>query len=871
MKKSEPPKLAEKLLQWFCSESLYDEISGDLFELYQRRAKKMGKPYANWFYWFNVLMFCRPWVWKQTRSFQLINSAMFSNYVITSLRILFREKLYTTINLSGFIVGISSFLLCFLYVSYEFSYDQFLTDKEKIFRLDYFILKEGQRTQNTGGPVPLAATLNNEVAGIDDYVRIWSASQSYIASKETYMQENEVCFVDKSFFEVFSLPLLFGEKSEVLAKPNSIVLSKHSAQKYFGEVDPIGKILKYKGYPASEMELVVTGVMDNFPENTHLKADMLISLEGVKTEADNWGSFKPVYSYFKLSDVTQEYKIESLLPAFKEKYLADRVYEDNYFEYDLINVADIHLSSRTQWHLKPGNSLDNLILFSCIGAFILLLACINYINLSAAGSISRSREIGIRKTLGAKQGQLVLQYLSESLLISFIATILAVILTKLAIPYLEKFAGITIFFDLKSIKTFSFICITALSTGLLSGLYPALIASKFQPVKAIKNKVKTGASTYFLRKGLVAFQFLISICLIGFTLIINKQIDFILNHDLGFNKEQVVVIPYGDKENESTLLNALDEQSFIKSVSISQSVPAYAGGYDGRLATTPTLTEPIQIRSIITDKAFADTYQLELIEGRNFVKDMQSDTGAVLLNTTAVEMLGFKNASEAIGKKVRWSNYFDGYVIGVVNDFHLGSFREKIAPVILLNKPHWSWWKGYLSIKMETGSSIQQNLETLETIWKTHQADINFRYFFTDKNFESLHQQDLKFRTMSRIFSAIAILLACSGLLGITSYQIKTRSREIAVRKVFGAETGYLFLKLNKEIFLVTIFSFIVAIPILFMLRANWMSVFAYQVEIDWWNFILAGILAVLLAVLVSAYHIYTLANTNPVKIIKNE
>ncbi len=793
---------------------------------------------------------------------------MIKNYFKIAIRNLNRNKGYSLINILGLSVGLACSILVFLYVQNELSYDRFHENKDRLYR----VVKERQGGNNISrsvwSQVPMGPVIEEEFPQVEHAIRFWSAFQPLVGNgQDVYNEDEQLYFTDSEVFQSFSFHLVRGNPDEVLVQPGSVVLSQKAAAKYFGKEDPIGRSLTYRGYPAGDLTLTVTGIMENLPPNTQFDFDLLVSMNGVETEASNWGSHKPIWTYLLLQEGTNERQLEEQLPSFLDsRYESSTVTR----KVELEPLEKVHLYSGYRGGFKAGSSVTYLYLFGAVGFLILGIACINFINLATARSIDRATEVGVRKTFGAYRWQLVKQFIGETFLLVLISQILGLLLVELALPVFNSLAGKSLELTfLNNTPLWASLILLTVFVSLGAGLYPAFVLSGFKPVTVLRNRSVSKGKGVGLRRFLVAFQFSISIALIIATGVVIKQLDYIQNKQLGFDEERVIVLPYS--ENEGPLINRLQQHPDIAEISVSQRVPVNTMNTDGRTMELPGLEEPIRVESFIIDDNFLETYDIEVVAGRGISEEMASDTSAFLINETAVREFGWTSPEEALGKSAMWSGYKKGTIVGVVRDFHLASFHESIEPMVLHIMPDSQWWRTFISVRARAAAELSGMLQFLESTWKQYSPHGAYSYFFIDQSLEELHRADQRLATVFGYISGVAIFIACLGLLGLVSFMTAQRSKEIAIRKVLGATVSQILLLFNKKFLVLVAAGFAVAVPVSIYLMGLWLSEFAYRVDVGSEVIIFAGLAVLIIAGLTVSGQSIRAALMNPVKSLRNE
>ncbi|HLK29394.1 MAG TPA: ABC transporter permease, partial [Puia sp.] len=788
------------------------------------------------------------------------------------------------INLSGLTIGLTCCLLILAYIINELSYDKYNKNADNIYRVTRsFNNQDGVVSLNLSTIAPaFGPYLLTDFPDIQKMTRVYPQGATAIHYGDKIFNEPDVYCADENFFSVFTQKMVVGNPKTALAEPFSIILTEEAAKKYFGNEDPMNKTLRLMNL----FNLKVTGIYKRFPENSFMHPEVLMSFStlndtavyGAENLRTSWGN----NSFFTFIQMPEKYPMQNMekqFPAFVDRHMPHSNYNGKnpslFTKLGLQKLTDIHLKSHTDYEAEANGDMSRVYIFGSIALFILLIACINYMNLSTARSALRAREIGIRKVIGARKKELVSQFLSESVLICWFALIIALLLTWLALPWLNKTLGQHIF--ISSLFKWQILIPLFLSpfiVGILSGIYPALFMSSFQPIKTLKGLFKSSGGISF-RKVLVVTQFAISIVLIITTAIVFQQLSFMQKKSLGFNKDQVLIIPNNvdiDK-NYIAFRNELLRNSSFKDVSRSSRVPSIRL-LDNMGASTlsgdsmrPTNTD---IKYVAVDYDFIPTYGIQIASGRNFSRDFGTDTSGYVLNEAAVKALGW-NAQNAIGKDFKYGNQ-KGKIIGVVNDFHFESMHQQIVPLVMLMFPPSINQFNFVSVKI-AGGSIQSALNHLETTWRRLLADEPYEFNFLDEKFGKLYESEQKQGTIFVVFACIAIFIASLGLFGLSAFTITQRVKEIGVRKVLGASVGSIVMLLSKEFLKLVLIASIIAFLVASITMYNWLNDFAYRINIyfQWWVFLLAGVLAAMIALVTVSFQAIKAATANPVKSLRTE
>ncbi len=792
---------------------------------------------------------------------------MLRNYFKIAIRNLWKHKAFSFINIFGLSVGMTACFLIFLYVNFELSYDNFHLKEDRIYRVVADI-KTPTETINGNGPSWAVPPHISEFPEVSAAVRVLSDVILFKKDNLTF-NETESLWADADFFTVFDYKLLKGNPLTVLKEPFSIVLSESSAKKYFGDDDPIGQVIQITddAFPST-----VTGIMEDIPVNSQIQGDVVISMTTITKKfaegVDNqWGNYGP-FAYLLLKPGTNAAGLESKLPAFLEKWSGKEMSKSQMFPTLLLEpLKDVYLKS-DRGGFVTGN-IKNVYVFSIVAMLILLIACINFVNLTTARSSERAKEVGIRKVVGAAKFQLARQFIGESVLISLIAFLLTLIVSSLLLPSFNQLAGKTIsqgIFDTPSYTLLLFL--TAIGIGLLAGIYPALILSSFKPTTVLKGRFSTGTKGSFLRKSLVISQFTISIALIIGTIVVYSQMSYMGNLDLGFKKDQILVVDTNSDKNRDVLKQAISDLSNIKNVSLSSSVPGT--GNPAAYSEIENIKGDLQVANLdlyFVDFDYISLFDIQLVAGRPFSSEFKTDnTQAMVLNEAAVKMFGYSSPEQAIGKRFKqWGR--EGKIIGVIKDFHFQSLKNPIKPLSMRIEAD---RHDYLSINVPS-SNLASTIVTVEKEWKKIIPNKPFSYYFLDEFFSRQYKSEEQFGKLFLNFALLAIFLSCLGLLGLASYTTMQRTKEIGIRKVMGASVSSILNLLSRDFLKLVVISFFVATPVSWYFMQKWLMDFAYRTNIGWWVFVVAGVIAILIALITISFQSIKAARSNPIKSLKTE
>ncbi len=796
-----------------------------------------------------------------------------------------RHRGFTFINLFGLAVGLTCCLLIALYIRQELSYDTYHQNADRIYRVTRnFSDPDGNVNLHLANVAPpFGPLLKNDFPDIQHVARTLQTNTLLAVNQERVFNEQEVFFAEPEFFKIFTVPVQQGNPDKALAEPYSIMLTEKMAKKYFPEQNPMGQVLRLN----NQFNVKVAGVYESFPVNSHFHPDFLVSfttledstIYGKQNLLTNWGN-NAFNTYLLLPQNYPIKNLEAQFPAFIDRHMTDDpsnpVKPSAWTKLFLQKLTDIHLRSHLDSELEPNGNITNVYLFSAVALFILIIACINFMNLSTARSSLRAKEIGLRKVMGATQSTLIRQFLSESTLFALLAVVLAVAFTRLFLPLLSKFTGQAISFSLGNAWFLILVLVgLALLVGLLAGSYPALFLSSFQPVTVLKGKLTIGRNSVSLRKTLVVLQFAISVVLLVCTAVVYKQLYFLRNQNLGFNKEHVVTVNLPDELSEpyNAFRNEVLATGQVAAAARSVGVPSdrllNSMGSVQIQKKDSLAPSPVSFQYLAVDDAFVNTYQLKVIAGRNFNNREYptDDSLAFMLNEAGVKMLGFNDPQEALGRNIEYGNR-KGKLVGVLQDFHFESLHQKIKPLIFFMPDG----NGYndLSFKLP-GNQLQAGLAHLQATWQKFLPHRPFEYTFLDEKFGRLYASEQQLGTLFTIFSGIAILIACLGLFGLASFAMEQRAKEISIRKVLGASVAGIVTLLSRDFLKLVLLANLLAWPIAWYGMYHWLQDFAYRTSLSAWTFGFATVLALLIALVTVAFHALKAASSNPVNALRNE
>ncbi|MEJ0033663.1 MAG: ABC transporter permease [Bacteroidota bacterium] len=862
----QPPKSLLRFFRWFCNPAYAEDIEGDLREMFDREVNARGVTTARVKFSMHVLRLFRPGIIRKV-NIQSHNSPspMFRNYVIASIRSLMRNKGFSALNIAGLAVGLATFSLISFYVYYELSFDKYHANADRIFRIVEDLKTENEMLYQAASSPPMGPHFQKDYPEVEKYVRFqnWSllAQRGDISS-----YEKDSYITDSTVFDVFSWKLLKGDKRTALVEPNSIVLTETMAKKYFGDEDPLGQSIKmdYGNYK-------ITGVMEDVPENSHFRFSNLISFstwsKDNKRAEDGawfWNGFD---TYLLLRDAKSVETLRTKMPDFLKRNIEKGGM--NYVDLPLQPLASIYMAPQRSWEGGTRGSMSNVYILSTIALFILLIACFNYINLTTARASRRLKEVGLRKTLGAVKQMLITQFLGESIIITFVSFVLAVILAWIALPafrtLVESPLSLSILPQPWVIAGVAILLV--LVVGLLAGAYPAFIISRFEPLQIFRPASMGMFGHNNLRKFLVGVQFIITITLVAGTMLVYDQLDVVRNQDLGFDKEGMLVVPTnGDTAIVNYLESVKNELKTVPGVvniTGSAQVPGQSANnnyteiemQDGKMS-------PTNINHNYVDYDFLTTYKIQLIAGRDFRRDVKADdTTAYLINEAAVKDFGW-TPEQALGKRINKQ----GRIIGVYKDFNYQSLHTAVQPMLMPLTRYVS----RLSIRIDS-KDLPATIARVEQKWHSLIPYLPFDYSFLDVDFDRQYKADQQLGKVAGVFTGLAIFIGCLGLLGLTSFVVERRTKEIGIRKVLGASVGGVVVLITNEFVWLIVAALVVATPLTWYLIARWEENFTLQATINPLRFVIAGIAVLLFAWITIGFLSFRAANANPTKALRTE
>lgn len=797
---------------------------------------------------------------------------MLNNYFRIAWRNIWKNKSFAAINIFGLAVGLTACLLMALYIKSELSYDDFQKKGDRIARVIMEYNFSGTPKKGNWTSTKVAPVFSRTFPEVEAAARMLLGTR-VVKNDEKMFTEKKFMFADSTFFQLFQYTLLNGDARTALNGPDRVILTESTAKKYFGDEDPVGKILKVS---SNGLDYLVTGVMKDYPENSQMKFDFLASFSSLRANQEETYWNANYTTFLLLRDENSFSTLQAKIPGFMKKEMAAELTGNDYLTYWLEPFKSIHLHSEYDG-FEPNNSITYIYIVAAVALLMLLIACFTYINLSTARSVERAREVGVRKVVGALKNQIFWQFISESLIITLMALTLSLLSVWLLLPVFNSLAQKQLNFSaLIAPEIIGFVMLIMVVISFLAGSYPALILSRYQPVKVLKGSFKNTASGLWLRRSLIVFQFTISVFLILATLIIKNQLNYLQHKKLGYDREHIVVMPIDSKVQEklSTIKSVFKSNPDVKNVTtMAHTMTNIAGGYNMRSDAMPAETQ-LMVTANPVDEDFIKTTGVQVIAGSDFteqdtrdvMKDNQDEkVFHFVLNEAAAKELGW-TPEEAVGKKMFLGNQRPGYVRGVVKDFHFTSLRQPIGPLVLFNEE----WKSNMLVKI-SGQNMQQTIAFLQQKWKELAPHRPFEYSFLDEDYANLYSSEMQLGKLIGIFTAIAIFLACLGLFGLSAYVMHQRTKEIGIRKVLGAGIGRIVSILSVDFLKLVAAAVLIALPLGAWLMSRWLQDFAYRIDMSWWLFALAAFAAAFITLATVAFQAVKAALTNPVKNLRTE
>lgn len=875
-KNSMPPRFAQRLLLRFLRDDLAEEVLGDLEEKFYIALKKRSPFRAKLNYWYQVMQYMRPFAIRRSKKIHINQFGMLKSYFRTGWRSLIRQKMYSSIKIGGFSLGIAACLLITLYIKEELSYDtQWPSD---IYRVIVVFNEKGTIGKGVDFPAPVATVLKEDFPEVVMAGRI-NPSQSFGAGSNEIRREDQeenthedgFTYADQELLDLLQVPMVFGDRKHALDEPNTIVLSRRKAEKFFPNQNPLGKMMIVN----NERLYKVGGVIEDFPPTTHVHFDFLLSLKNVQFwpgEQTDWLASN-YNTYVKLAPGADPKLLEKKFVGITKKYLVPSLKAAGFVDAEATgNTVSFYLQPIQDIHLYSADIDDDFVhgdvryvwIFGVIAAFILIIACINFINLSTAKSANRAKEVGLRKVVGSVRANLVRQFLTESLLFSLFSFVVGVLVASVTLPWFNLLADKSLVFPWREPWLLPALAFASVATGLLAGLYPAFYLSAFKPIQVLKGDLRRGSKSAVMRSTLVVFQFTASIVLIIGTFIVYRQMDFILTRKAGFEKDQVILI-HGTNTLDNklqTFKNELLKVPQVRSVTASGYFPigntmrdSYSFWKEGRSKVDP----PLYAQHWIVDPDYIRTMGMHIVDGRDFSAERAADSSAIIINQTMAKQFGFK---DPVGEKIAGGRT----IIGIVEDFHFESMKQNIGPLamVLGNSP------SITAVKVST-ADMKGAISAITAVWKDFNSRQPLRYTFLDESFARMYEDVQRTGRIIVSFAALAIVVACLGLFALSAFMTEQRGKEISIRLVLGASANNIFRLLTQNFLKLVLISIVIAIPLAWYAMEQWLQDYVYRVSITWDIFLLSGSMAVVIAFFTISYQSIRAALINPAERLKAE
>ncbi len=880
--KMKPPQLPLRFFRWFCHPQMRDYIEGDLMEVYEKRLRKSGRRVADFRFMIDVILLFRRGIVRPMEGYKHINTyGMYKNYFTIAWRTFLKSKGYSSINLFGLAIGLASCLLIMLYVSDELSYDRFNEKADRIYRVNEEIKFGDNHLDLACLNASFGETAKTDFPEIEQITRLRWYGGFLVKKGETNIQEGNVAWADSTLFEVFTLPMIFGNPKTALTEPNSIVITESVARKYFDSTNVVGQTLTINNTESRK----ITGVIKDIPPTCHFQFTSFIPMVQDKYALnDYWAGEQNYNTYLLLRSGANTDGLVPQLNHMVDKHLGPELKsvinktleefnsQGDFFKISLIPVTDIHLHSNRIGELFGSGNIQYVYIFSVIALFILAIAIINFMNLATARSANRAREVGVRKVMGSLRTNLIQQFIVESFLTCLIAMLLAVAITLSALPVFNELTGKAITSGiLHSTPVMVTLLALTVAVGLLAGSYPAFYLSAAKPASVLKGG-NSGQRKSFFRNTLVVFQFAASVMLISGTLIIFRQIEFIGKKDLGYNREQILVVNNIGQlgQRVEPMKNRFQQLAGVEGVTVTGYLPTNYYRSNDSFFSSPSMDvkDAISMQSWMVDENYISTMNMHVLQGRNFSRELKADSRAIILNEAAAKFLGNR---DILDKKL-YSVMSDHkstivyHVIGIVKDFNFTTLKEAVKPLVF----RYGHDQGGLAIKIST-TDLTHQLSSLEKQWKEIAPELPFEYSFMDDDFNRLYNGEKQVGKLIGVFASLSILISCLGLFGLATFMAEQRTKEIGIRKVLGASVQGITALLSTNFLKLVLIAVVIASPAAYYFMNQWLQGFAYHVDIDGWIFLISGVGAILIALITVSYQSIKAGLANPVKSLRSE
>ncbi|MBS1950602.1 MAG: acidobacterial duplicated orphan permease [Cytophagales bacterium] len=863
-----PPRIALNLFRSFCHPKLRDSIEGDLMELYNERVKEFGKRKADRKFIVDVLILFRPSIIRPIKGSQnLTTYSMIKSYYTVAFRSLKRNKLHSSINIVGLAIGMACCIFIALFVQFELGYDRQNKDADKIFRMGIDL--EANRWAISA--FPIGALLKNNFPEVEKFTRIKPTEVLVRNSTNNVKYKEKIFYADSSVFDVLDIKLLKGNPATALSEINSMVITEDKAKIYFGDEDPIGKTLTL---PDNKSEYKITGVFRPLPSNSHVHTQIMVSSDNFEPmrpdSKQSWNYLTNHYTYLVLPKNIDYEAFAKKISAFMDKYQnisADQPPN----RITLQPLTSIHLHSNLGLEVEPNGDINTVYILSAIAFFILVIACINFMNLSTAQSLKRAREVGIRKVIGSRKSQLITQFLSESVVVSCIALVLSVVILTLITPAFNSFSGKEIVLDpITNGYLIVFFFGITFFVGIVGGIYPAFFLSGFQPTSVLKGSFARNFKGQFLRKGLVVFQFAIAFVIMVGTYVVYSQLDFMQSKNLGFDREQTLILQLPkDSVGDDALKNEMAKLTAVRNVTRMLEVPGNMVRTTGIWYEGSPENKDVNMYIFSGDPDLVKTMGMTMLTGNFFRPETKQFYKEFVINETALKRFGWK-MDEAVGKLMNFGERGKepGRVIGVIKDFHFKHLQDAIDPLVIYLEPNFE--SHFMALKLKPGN-LKESIADIEKTWRRVVPQHDFEYQFLDERFGRLFEQERRLGQLFSIFSSLALFISCLGLFGLASFTLEQGRKSVAVRKVMGASVSEIVMMMSKDFLKLVLMGMLLAAPVAYFAMNRWLQGFVYNVGFGWIVFFYAAVVGLVVAFTTVSYHSLKAALSNPVESLKSE
>jgi putative ABC transport system permease protein len=878
-----PPNKALQFLRWFCREDYLEEIEGDLTEVFRNQYKNSPRK-AKWKFAWSVVRYLRPEFMKSFKhSYQPHSYGMYKSYFTIAWRTFLKNKGYTTINILGLVIGLTACLLITLYVSHELSYDRFNENADRIYRVNNEIKFGDNHLDRAATNAIFGETAKSNFPQIEQTTRLLWHGGFLVKKGDLNIREGDVAWADSTLFDVFTLPMISGDPKSALREPNSIVITESVALKYFDRTDVAGLTLTIN----NKKNRKITGVIKDLPPTCHFRFTCFIPLlENESASEASWASGQTFTTYLLLKPNTDVTALVPELNKMLDKHLGPEVKaiinitldefksQGDYFKVSLTRLTDIHLHSKRSGELYSNGNIEYVYMFSAIAVLILIIACINFMNLATARSSTRAREVGVRKVLGSLKSSLIKQFITESFLTTIIAMLLAFLLTLVCLPYFNDLIGkkidTTILYSPLMLLTFGSLVVIV---GCLAGSYPAFYLSAFKPVAVLKGGKGSSVKKSLFRNALVVFQFSASVILISGTMVIYEQMKYIHTKDLGYSRDQILIInnTWQLGNRAASFKNSLLQLTGVDKATVSGYLPVNHYRSNDSFFTSPTLEiqEAISMQHWTIDEDYITTMGMQLVEGRDFSKNLAADSTAIIVNESAARFLG---NLDIINKKLyritdnEAQSVTEYHIVGIVKDFNFSTLRESVKPLAFI----YGTDQGSLNVKINT-ADVPTLISAIERQWKALELNLPFEYSFMDEDFNRLYVGEQRIGKLFTVFAVLSIFVSCLGLFGLATFTAEQRTKEIGIRKVLGATVSGITTLLSKDFLKLVLVSVAIASPVAWYFMTQWLQGFAYRIDMKWWTFVASGMIAIIIAIITVSTHAIKAALENPVNSLRSE